>query len=134
MNNNNYNSKCLLFATDIILLGSLDDCDKDGFPKLFTELTSSTYVMPSNLASTNMDSQAFMYGWSDKNSRCTGKNPPFFRNEQLEIKEQRFEAYKEWIKETDDYEDDYDEGKEYAITESSGIEWGYSGPGQGGNN
>lgn len=132
VNNNNYNSKCLLFATDIILLGSLDDCDKDGLPKLFTELTSSTYVMPSNLASTNMDSQAFMYGWSDKNSRCTGINIP--RYEALEIREQTFEAYKEWIKETDDYEDDYDEGKEYAITESSGIDWGYSGPGQGGNN
>lgn len=131
VNNNNYNSKCLLFATDIILLGSLDDCDKDGLPKLFTELTSSTYVMPSNLASTNMDSQAFMYGWSDKNSRCTGKNAP--REEALVIKEQTFESYKEWIKETDDYEANYDEEKEYPITESAGIDWGYNGPGQGEN-
>ena len=131
VNNNNYNSKCLLFATDIILLGSLDDCDKDGLPKLFTELTSSTYVMPSNLASTNMDSQAFMYGWSDKNSRCTGTNN--YRDEALVIKEQTFETYKEWIKETDDYEANYNEEKEYPITESAGIDWGYNGPNQGGN-
>lgn len=35
-----------LFATDIILIGSLNDCDMDGVPKLFTSLPSSTSNVP----------------------------------------------------------------------------------------
>jgi hypothetical protein len=129
-NVNNQSTRHLMFATDIVMIGSLEDCDKDGLPKVFEELTSSTYIMPSNLATTNMDSQAFMYGWSDQGSRCIGNNTP--RGDALEIKEQTFENYKEWIKQTDDYEANADyEPKEYPVTEAAGIDWGYNGPGQG---
>lgn len=40
-----------LFATDIVLLGSLDKCDADGIPQFFKELSSTTYNMPPSLLS-----------------------------------------------------------------------------------
>lgn len=40
-----------LFATDIVLLGSLDKCDVDGVPQFFKELSSTTYNMPPSLLS-----------------------------------------------------------------------------------
>lgn len=40
-----------LFATDIVLLGSLDKCDSDGIPQFFKELSSTTYNMPPSLLS-----------------------------------------------------------------------------------
>ena len=44
-----------LFATDIILLGTLNDCDKWGTPNNLSELVSSTYQLPPNLALTDSD-------------------------------------------------------------------------------
>lgn len=38
-----------LFATDIILLGSLNDCDKDGVPQFFRYVEDTTFSMPSDL-------------------------------------------------------------------------------------
>ena len=35
-----------LFATDIILMGSFNDCDMDGIPKFFTRLPSTTALIP----------------------------------------------------------------------------------------
>lgn len=39
----------LLFATDIVLLGSINDCDMNGVPQFFKSLESSTYKLPSNM-------------------------------------------------------------------------------------
>lgn len=39
----------LLFATDIILLGSLNDCDINGVPQFFKALDSTTYNIPETL-------------------------------------------------------------------------------------
>ena len=39
-------SEVKLFATDIVLLGSLDKCDPDGIPQFFEQLPSTTYNMP----------------------------------------------------------------------------------------
>lgn len=39
----------LLFATDIILLGSLNDCDINGVPQFFKALDSTTYNLPETL-------------------------------------------------------------------------------------
>lgn len=50
-----------LFATDIILLGTLNDCDKWGVPNNLTELYSSTYQMPPNLALTDSDIEGEQY-------------------------------------------------------------------------
>jgi len=43
----------LLFASDIILLGSLNDCDLNGVPQFFKSLESSTYKLPSNMLFTD---------------------------------------------------------------------------------
>lgn len=47
--NNNKGEILTLFATDIVLLGSLDDCDSNGMPQFFKYLTSTTYNMPNNI-------------------------------------------------------------------------------------
>ena len=42
-----------LFATDIVLLGSLNDCDTQGIPQFFKDLDSSTYNLPSDILFTD---------------------------------------------------------------------------------
>ena len=43
----------LLFATDIVLLGSLNDCDLDGIPQFYRSLEPTTYNMPSDILFTD---------------------------------------------------------------------------------
>lgn len=45
----------LLYATDIVLLGSMNDCDINGVPKLFNYLKGSTYNMPSDILFTDTE-------------------------------------------------------------------------------
>lgn len=134
VNNNSFGSRCILWATDIVLLGSLNECDEDGIPRIFEELTSSTFVMPSNLASTNMDNQSFMYGNAISGAYCIGQNPLMGDEYPLQKLPQTFETYNEWIKNSDDAIDSFDDVNEYPVTEASGIDWGYNGPNQGDNN
>ena len=46
-----------LFATDIILLGSLNDCDQDGTPKFYKYLPPTTYNMPTDILFTESDAE-----------------------------------------------------------------------------
>lgn len=46
-----------LFATDIVLLGSLNDCDQDGTPKFYKYLPSTTYNMPTNILFTESEAE-----------------------------------------------------------------------------
>ena len=58
----NNSDKCVrLFATDIILLGTLNKCDRWGIPGDLTQLVSSTYQMPPNLALTDSDLEGNEY-------------------------------------------------------------------------
>ena len=50
---NNNGALKLLFATDIVLLGSLNDCDLNGVPQFFKSLESSTYKLPPNMLFTD---------------------------------------------------------------------------------
>ncbi len=43
----------LLFATDIVLLGSLNDCDSNGIPQFFKNLVSTTYKLPTDILFTD---------------------------------------------------------------------------------
>lgn len=43
----------LLFATDIVLLGSLNDCDLNGVPQFFKSLDISTYQLPEDILLTD---------------------------------------------------------------------------------
>ena len=49
INFSNVSDIVTLYATDIILLGSLNDCDLHGIPQFFKALSSTTYNMPSDL-------------------------------------------------------------------------------------
>lgn len=44
-----------LYATDIVLLGSLTDCDLNGIPKFFNYLKSTTYNMPTDVLFTDTE-------------------------------------------------------------------------------
>ena len=55
-NNNSNNGEIkLLFATDIVLLGSLNECDMNGIPQFFKTLESTTYNMPTDILFTDYD-------------------------------------------------------------------------------
>lgn len=45
----------LMFATDIVLLGSLNDCDLNGVPQFFKSIESTTYNMPTDILFTDYD-------------------------------------------------------------------------------
>lgn len=49
------NDLVTLFATDLVLLGSLNDCDIHGIPQFFKCLESTTYNMPPDLLSETYD-------------------------------------------------------------------------------
>ena len=77
--NTKYNTDLVtLYATDIILLGSLSDCDIHGIPQFFKALSSTTYNMPSDLlvedfkyedeSNTNSDS------YSERMTEITGSD------------------------------------------------------------
>lgn len=128
VNNSKYNTRCIMFATDIVLLGSLDDYNQYGIPKAFEELVPSTYLMPSNLAATNMDKDGYMYGSEGHGTRCSGKK---YLGAPITTFNQTYDQYVEWSKNTDYFEPSAEDALEYPVTLASGIDWGYTGPGQG---
>ena len=52
-NVNDKDGVVLLFATDIVLLGSLNDCDINGIPQFFKYLESTTYNLPTDVLFTD---------------------------------------------------------------------------------
>ena len=76
--NNNEGGVIPLFATDIVLLGSLNDCDLNGVPQFFKYLTSSTYNMPSTILFTdgnvvmNMDKDGNLSSTFETFTEATG--------------------------------------------------------------
>ena len=122
----NGRKKINYFATDIILLGSLNIHDIDGVPQTFKELASSSYQMPTNIAATNMDTVAYMYGTaSNGGSICSGREI-----QEIQRNENTFQDYQRWARGTDYGDDIENDPNEYEVTEASGIDWGYTGPGQ----
>lgn len=49
------------FATDIVMLGTLFDCNEYGLPSTFENLLSTTYQLPPALAQTNLDDDTETY-------------------------------------------------------------------------
>jgi hypothetical protein len=101
-----------LFATDIVLLGSLNDCNKWGIPNAFTELVNTTYQLPPNIVLTDSedDDVKFTSEVEDitmlmsKNNKITSIN---LNDNGINL-----------------------EGNNGNYTEVSGIEWSYNGPQQ----
>lgn len=124
--------KCPLFATDIVMLGSLNSFDEVGIPNAFDELLPTTYKIPKNIAVTNMDNVGYMYGISNKNkgTKCIGLN---LLTDPIEPYPQTFDNYAKWTKrsEYNDSSVNPSNAVEYPMTIASGIDWGYHGPDQG---
>jgi hypothetical protein len=49
------------FATDIVMLGTLFECNEYGLPSTFGSLVSTSYQMPPQLAETNVDDEASIF-------------------------------------------------------------------------
>lgn len=120
-----YNQKAVkLFATDIVLLGSLSDRNVNGIPQSFKELVSSTYQMPTNIAATNLGHVGYMYSTENGSYLCDNS----IHDDGVMKSPQNFSSERKWSNGLG-YEETY-EDDEYAVTESAGIDWGYTGPGQ----
>lgn len=147
------NKKVNLFATDIVLLGSLLDCNLYGIPQAYKYLTSSTYIMPTNLALTNMDDEGQLYAGSAGTICSTSKEIIVKKDHQVQNEDKLYEVSNSFVGLTkyystagsnekviygkgysngdnvDDIADVFDDT--IPITEAAGIAWNYTGPGQG---
>lgn len=135
--------KINLFATDIILLGSLNDCDMNGLPQAFKYLSSTSYVLPTNLALTNMEENGMLYA-TDEGTICRGDTNQYASGENdgddisVKVVPQNDGLSGEIVyfsgANASDIDLQYD-GKELsdiiALTEAAGISWNFTGPGQG---
>lgn len=132
--------KVNLYATDVILLGSLNDCDLNGIPNSFKYLSSTSYVMPTNLALTNMETNGYLY--TGKGTVCTGKvsltESDVKNNVKIDIMPPSCGLTAEILAYSGAQDFNYDvqyDGNELsdiiALTEAAGISWNYTGPGQG---
>lgn len=122
---NNFPKRVNMFATDIVLLGSLREYNKDGIPTAFRELRGTSYKMPGNLLSTNLETDGPIYGMPD-GSLCNGTS---YNDGVKSVTD-----YEKYAKNTDENDPDIEKDSEYKLSEMSGIDWGYTGPGQGENN
>lgn len=132
-------SRCNLFATDIVLLGSLDECDKNGLPQAFRYLSQTSYKMPQNLVSTNMQSEGYLFSRSGGSTICRGNgNRGDYETggDSLTIQENTLSHtfYQQWAKTNQLASDLTLDNDDYAISEASGIDWGVVGPNQGNDN
>ena len=111
-----------LFATDIILLGSMNDSNEWGIPNILKEMVSSTYQMPPNLALTDSDIEGDGYETERVDGKSVNPNNNYI-----------------WIKFDDkDICNDFNFNKCFkgitpfeetgSYTEISGINWNYTGP------
>ena len=148
------NRKTILYATDIILLGTFNDCDLNGVPKTFTHLVNTTYIMPTNLALTNMDTNGPLYA-TDDGTICMGGETSqgvdvndtgstsangITEIDQTDGTKGPLGAEIRYYENSDNYrisdkeffgEGDMTANDTIALTEAAGISWDYTGPGQG---
>jgi hypothetical protein len=133
------NIKVNLFATDLVLLGSLNDCDFNGVPAAYKFLSSTSYVMPTNLALTNMETNGPLYS-TEKGVYCSGneeyKPKTTSSDRGVGVVEQSLSNELKYYKDSgDDTLDVTYDGNELsdviAVTEVAGVSWNYTGPGQG---
>ena len=140
-NTNPSNIKVNLFATDIILLGSLNTCDSNGLPQSFKYLSSTSYVLPPNLALTNMEENGPLYA-NGRDTICTTNSESGHdsesANQPIKVISQNEGISGELVYfsggNATDIDLNYDtlELSDYiALTEVAGISWNFTGPNQG---
>lgn len=136
------NIKINFFATDIILLGSLNDCDQNGLPQAFRYLSSTSYVLPTNLALTNMEENGQLYATPGSGTICASGSTYVPANGNngvaIEVVSQNEGISGELVyfsgTQASDIDLTYDpvELSDYiALTEAAGISWNFTGPNQG---
>ena len=147
----------LLFATDIIMLGTLFDCDENGIPSTFESLAITTYKMPTNMALTNVDNESDSYVGGEATTDEDGNNDQNAAPTIDTVKSwscgntcvldyiaesgvtKTIPSYEEILAMTKEMEGEKAAEQDvvlpyediFPMTEMSGIEWGYTGPGQG---
>ena len=132
------NSKVInLFATDVILLGTLNEVDRNGIPQMFTHLSSSSYVMPTNLALTTLDGDAYVFGANGTSgmTRCySGLGGNLYGRFKLNPAGNSYESIQK-MNIGGENEVSYSSYDDYiAKTEAAGVSWNYTGPDQGETN
>ena len=105
-----------LFATDIILLGTLNECDKWGIPNTLTELQPTSYQMPPNLALTDSDMEGNEYV----------SNKDMSESITMSVNVNNMTANNLDIGDCYVGINPLEEDANY--TEISGVDWGYNGP------
>lgn len=131
------------FATDIVMLGSLFDCNEYGLPTTFDSLVATTYQLPPNLAQTNLDEDGDTFSsggvkLEDVRKWECGEEPSMKGKIMSGVTKQRLTyddiAERLSIKNgtTERIILEYDDV--YPVTEVSGIDWGYNGAGYKGTN
>lgn len=118
------NKKIKLYSTDIILLGTLNSCDKWGIPNNLKEMISSTYQMPSNIALTDSDIEGDSY-----NSSFTkiGTFKGYDGDNLYGKTSASGDELTEWTP-NGTYKSINKNNENGNYTELSGIDWGYNGP------
>lgn len=139
LNSNPKFKKINLFATDLVLLGSLNDCDIYGVPQAFRYLSSTSYIMPTNLALTNMETDGMLYAYGDNKTMCSKKNQSTKDsndpnlNKPVQVADNTLSAelaYYSGASENYDVNYEDDDVDTIPMTEAAGISWNYTGPGQ----
>ena len=141
-----------MFATDIIMLGSLFDCNEYGIPSTFSSLVNTTYKLPTNLAMTNVDEDSYSYLDSmeyedededgppklsfilDNNKFKCGKDCSlqYLAGSGVTATIPSYDQLKQIMVSRGEISDkeniviEYDDV--FPVTEMAGIEWGYRGP------
>lgn len=118
-----------LFATDIVLLGNINPYNKYGIPSDFDGLTSSTFQLPPNMVQTTMDTEGPLYALGNGKHVCSNTTVM----DPITKLEPTLKNYQNWSQGQEFYDMDAMRTGDYELTEMSGIDWGYSGPNQGGN-
>ena len=117
--------KLNLFANDLILIGSLNDCDKYGVPQMFKHLKSTTYILPPNLPITNLEDNTGML-FSVLKETDTSKNKCKTYTQQNDL----ITIYDEIGDEAKELFDKGENVDNVSLTEIAGIAWNVDGPNQ----
>lgn len=113
-----------LFSIDIILLGTLNDCDKWGISNNLKEMLSSTYQMPTNLPLTDSDIEGNDYSIeTSKRGYVTGYNGDNIFGKNSSSGDKLNEV--NW---GGTFKNVFTGSEDGNYTEVSGIDWGYIGP------